>query len=151
MRTQDIFVLAVSALWQQKVRTLLTTLGVVFGGFVLAASLSVGQGIQDTIHRESHRSDFLRRIDVWPAYRSDQADPPAEKLAVQGEMSDARRVRLRQALVERHQRLSGNQMRVAITREKLRALAALEHVELVIPAIWQPCYAILEDKAEAAE
>ena len=56
-------------MWHQKTRTLLTTLGVVFGSFVLAASLSIGQGVQETIERESHRSDYLRRIDVQPEWR----------------------------------------------------------------------------------
>ena len=55
MLVRDILGLPLSALWQQKVCTLLTTLGVVFGGFVLAASLSVGEGVQDTVRRESGR------------------------------------------------------------------------------------------------
>ena len=38
----------------------LTTLGVVFGEFVLAASLSIGEGVQETIDRESHRQDISR-------------------------------------------------------------------------------------------
>src|SRR5580693_9454232 len=130
---------------------MLTTLGVVFGGFVLAASLSIGQGIQDTIQRESRRSDFLRRIEVWPEHRADPAELPPKEMVVQGEMTDGRRARLRQALIERHQRLSGNQTRVAITREKLRKLAALDHVEGVVPAVWQPCYAILDNQAQAAD
>src|SRR5262249_7657047 len=53
VRVADILGLALSALWQQKARTLLTTVGVVFGSFVLAATLSVGQGVQETIDRES--------------------------------------------------------------------------------------------------
>ncbi len=59
MRVGDLFGLALAALWQQKSRTAMTTLGVLFGSFVLAASLSIGQGVQDTIQRESHRNDFL--------------------------------------------------------------------------------------------
>jgi cell division protein FtsX len=39
--------LRLAALWQQKVRTALTTMGVVFGAFVLTASLSTNQGVQD--------------------------------------------------------------------------------------------------------
>ena len=61
MRFADILGLAVSALLQQKMRTMLTTLGVIFGSFVLAASLSVGQGVQETIERESRRSSQLTR------------------------------------------------------------------------------------------
>ena len=51
---------------QQKMRTILTTLGVVFGAFVLAASLSIGEGVQQTIDRESRRIDISRRVEVYP-------------------------------------------------------------------------------------
>ena len=69
MRLTDSLILPVAALWQQKLRTLLTTLGVVFGAFVLAASLSIGEGVQETIDRESHRSEVSRRIEVFPKWK----------------------------------------------------------------------------------
>src|SRR5580700_6630204 len=47
MRLSDMCSLPLAALWQQKVRTALTTMGVVFGAFVLTASLSTNQGVQD--------------------------------------------------------------------------------------------------------
>jgi putative ABC transport system permease protein len=47
MRLSDMCLLRLAALWQQKVRTALTTMGVVFGAFVLTASLSTNQGVQD--------------------------------------------------------------------------------------------------------
>ena len=59
--------------------------------FVLAASLSVGQGVQDTIARESRRHDFLRRIEVRPQFFTPGADKPAEEVPVPGAMSDAKR------------------------------------------------------------
>ncbi len=105
MRVADILGLALSALRQQKVRTLLTTLGVVFGSFVLAASLSINQGVQDTIERESRRSDFLRRIELRPGFMAfGQANADAPEIEVRGRMSDARRRRLREALQERQHR-----------------------------------------------
>ena len=74
-------------------RALLATLGVIFGSFVLLASLSVGQGVQETIVRESHRSDYLRRIDVRPQWGGREVDIPEEELQVKGQMSDAKRER----------------------------------------------------------
>ncbi len=56
MRFGDLLALPLAAMWQQKLRTLLTTLGVVFGSFVLAASLSIGQGVQDTLGRFTSKS-----------------------------------------------------------------------------------------------
>src|ERR1700722_12370593 len=66
VRLTDLLILPVAALWQQKLRTLLTTLGVVFGAFVLAASLSIGEGVQETIDRESHRNEISRMVQVFP-------------------------------------------------------------------------------------
>src|SRR5438552_3469265 len=100
MRYADILGLAVAALWQQKTRTMLTTLGVVFGTLVLAASLSIGHGVQETIERESHRSDFLRRVEVRAPWRGREADIPADELQVKGEMNEGRRERIRKALLD---------------------------------------------------
>ena len=65
----DLLRLPIAALGQQKLRTCLTTLGVVFGAFVLAASLSIGEGVQETIDRESQgrhlaEGDGLSRVAV---------------------------------------------------------------------------------------
>jgi putative ABC transport system permease protein len=151
VRFADILGLALSSLWQQKVRTALTLLGVVFGSFVLAASLSIDQGVQDTIVRESHRTDILRRITVRPRWGGTEADLPAEELEVKGNMSDARRQRLRQALVERKLRSGLRRPHVALTREKLRELADLDHVEAAVPVVWQSGFALLDGQAQPAD
>src|SRR5260370_40076003 len=97
MRLADLIGLALGALWQQKARTVLTTLGVLGGAFVLVISLSLGQGIQKTIEREGGRNANLRRINVWPHWRAQEEDLPAEQLQVKGEMSEEKRQRLRPA------------------------------------------------------
>src|ERR1700722_18504620 len=66
VRPNDLLMLPLAALWQQKLRTMLTTMGVVFGAFVLAASLSIGEGVQQTIDRESHRNEISRMVQVFP-------------------------------------------------------------------------------------
>ena len=60
VRFRDILWLSLEALSQQKVRTLLTGLGVVSGSFVLVVSLSLRQGVQDTILREISRFGDLQ-------------------------------------------------------------------------------------------
>ncbi|MCI0456095.1 MAG: hypothetical protein L0Z62_03835, partial [Gemmataceae bacterium] len=64
MRFRDILALALSALSQQKLRTALTTLGVVFGSVVLVISLSVRHGVNETVLREYSKFGELRWIDV---------------------------------------------------------------------------------------
>src|SRR5262245_7999000 len=113
--------LPLAALWRQKVRTVTTTLGVVFGSFVLAASISIGQGVQDLIERESHRSDFLRRIQVSTTWGPAEPDKPLDQIDVAGEMSDAKRARIREA-IRKDSRENGPQRTQPITRDKLNEI-----------------------------
>ncbi|HEV8070624.1 MAG TPA: FtsX-like permease family protein [Planctomycetaceae bacterium] len=139
MRLGDLLGLPLAALWQQKTRTVLTTLGVVFGSFVLAASLSIGQGVQDTFERETHRSDVLREIRIQPQFGESKAN--AKPVEVKGQMSDARRERIREALTARRRNMAASP--VPLTRERLGELSRLPHVEAVVPQSWQGGYAIL--------
>jgi hypothetical protein len=68
VRWIDLLRLPLASLGQQKMRTCLTTLGVVFGAFVLAASLSIDEGVQRTIERESSKGDASRKVTVSPAW-----------------------------------------------------------------------------------
>ena len=102
MRIADMLFFAVSTLWQQKARTLLTTLGVLFGSFVLAASLSINHGVQKTIDRFVKQNDALRKINVSPEWSfadDDASDSALEPIA--GAISDATRQRLQKALKRR--------------------------------------------------
>jgi putative ABC transport system permease protein len=150
VRSLDILGLALSSLWQQKARTALTTLGVVFGSFVLAASLSIGQGVQETIAREAGRHDYLRRIDVRTKWRSNEADHAQEDVQVQGDMSETKRLRIRAALIDFKAQFSPAKPKLALTRDKLRSLAALEHVEAVAPRLWLPGFAALGHETQGA-
>jgi putative ABC transport system permease protein len=151
VRYADILGLALAALWQQKTRTLLTTLGVVFGSLVLAASLSIGHGVQETIERESHRSDFLRRVEVRAQWRGRETDIPADELQVKGEMSDDRRERIRKALLDRRLRFNPDGPQVKLTRDLLRSLAQIEHVEAVMPTVRMYGWAVFGGRSQATE
>jgi putative ABC transport system permease protein len=150
VRFLDILGLALSSLWQQKARTALTTLGVLFGSFVLAASLSIGQGVQETIAREAGRHDYLRRIDVRTKWRSNEADRAQEEVQIHGEMSDPKRQRIREALIDFKAQFSPARTKVALTRDKLRGLADLDHVEAVVPRLWLHTFVSLEHEPQGA-
>jgi putative ABC transport system permease protein len=139
----DLLGLSVSALWQQKARTIFTTLGVIFGSFVLAASLSIGQGVQRTIRSFVASSEILRQIQVYPGSDDEEAlRRAAAKIDVRGTMSDARRERLRSALAQREAQALGAR-RTLLDRAALRDLAQIEHVQVVAPLAGQQGYAIL--------
>jgi putative ABC transport system permease protein len=135
VRFADIVGLALSALYQQKVRTALTTLGVVIGSLVLLLSLSIGQGVRAVIAEEWRRNDQLRRINVWPGRRTPDADIPPEEIEIKGEMSDARRERLRQVRIRRWHGKPKQDSTKRLTPERLDELAALDHVVGVVPSI----------------
>jgi putative ABC transport system permease protein len=151
VRVADILGLSLAALWQQKVRTLLTTLGVVFGSFVLAASISINQGVQETIERQARRNDFLRRVDVRAEWQRKEVDIPEAEMGIKGEMSEARRKRLRNALVDRKLRFLPRGPRVPLTRDRLEELAQIEHVEAVVPVVHMFGWATLDGKTTTTD
>src|SRR6266850_5911203 len=94
---------ALQGLWRQKVRTALTLVGVMVGTCALAFSLALGFGLRTFIdHQFKGRDDFWRVVVTVTEPTPDPKDVPAEKAAVKGEMSDARRERLREALIDRY-------------------------------------------------
>lgn len=121
---------AVGGLWRQKVRTALTLVGVTVGTCALAFSLALGLGLRAFIDTEfKGRDDFWRvlvRVDEPPP---DEATVPPEKVAVKGQMSDARRARIREALVERYQRTRAPKAPKLLTPDKLDAIAKLPDVQ----------------------
>ena len=151
MRWNDLLILPVAALWQQKGRTLLTTLGVVFGAFVLAASLSIGTGVQETIERESHRSNIARRIEVFSKWNPAPTKADAAEVKVEGTMTAARRERIRASLAERKQAENPNRVQFDLTRKRLDTIAKLPHVESMIPLVYNNGFAVLGDKVEGVQ
>jgi ABC-type lipoprotein release transport system permease subunit len=157
VRSVDLVGLALAALYRQKVRTLLTTLAVVFGSLVLVASLSIRQGVHETIAREFSRYGELREININRHLHTPGREVPAEKLLVRGEMSEAKRQRLRKAITrhEGNRAVEGtpNRPRVSgipLTRERAAALAEIDHVRAVRPFVQLDCSIYLNDKSEHA-
>jgi putative ABC transport system permease protein len=151
VRLTDLLTLPLAALWQQKIRTLLTTLGVIFGAFVLAASLSIGQGVQETIDRESHRSEISRRIDVSPKWNFGGEPAGSDDLKVEGNMTDARRARLRKSLQQLKERFSMARVMTALTRERMAQLAALPNVKRLVPSVRNDGFVLFGKKSEAVQ
>lgn len=151
VRLIDVLTLPVAALWQQKLRALLSTLGVVFGAFVLAASLSIGEGVQETIDRESLRRDILRRVDVSPRSNPVSTSSFVRNLKVEGNMTDARRDRIRKLLAELKQRSTPSLARMGLSHERLNQLAELPHVSRVVPFVFNGGFALLGPSSEAVQ
>jgi putative ABC transport system permease protein len=150
MRFGDVCRLAVATLLQQKVRTGLTTLGVVIGTFVLTVSLSIGQGVRRVIAHELRRHDQLRKILVFTGNEAPQETIPREVLEIKGNISEAKRERLRRAIVRRWQGKPRERKARLLTHERVRELRELDHVEAVVPNLTRHAVLWLDGKAQGA-
>ncbi len=149
MRWIDLLRLPLASLGQQKIRTCLTTLGVVFGAFVLAASLSIDEGVQRTIERESSKGDVARKVTVSPSWRSVKSKE-AGAVKVAGRMSPDRRERIRKILDQQAQPADSVQEQVNLTPARLEALSQIPHVDRMIPIVGGPVIATLGNRPEEA-
>jgi putative ABC transport system permease protein len=145
---QDVVGLALVALRQRKVRAMLAILGVAVGCFVLVASLSIGQGVQVVLLEQLRKQDQLRRIIVWEGGGQREEDIPPDKLIVPGDMSEARRERLRQAIIRRRQ--APPRKSKGLGPEHIAELRRLAHVESVTPGLTWVGKALHDGKAQAA-
>jgi putative ABC transport system permease protein len=120
---------ALHGLWRQKVRTALTLVGVTVGTCALAFSVALGLGLRQFIDNEfKGRDDFWRvlvRVDELPP---DETGVPPKELEVKGEMSEARRARIREMLLERYQRTRPPRRPKLLTPDNLDAIAKLPGV-----------------------
>ena len=129
MRYGELARFALGGLWRQKVRTALTLIGVTVGTCALAFSLSLGLGLRAFIDNEfKSRDDFWRLIVHASDPPLDSQDVPPEKIVVRGEMSDDRRLRIREALIERYLASRPRKPKVALTPDRLAAIAKLPDV-----------------------
>ena len=111
------------------VRTGLTLIGVTVGTCALAFSVALGLGLRAFIDNEFHgREDFWRVHVRTGDPKAETGDVPAEKIAVEGSMSDERRARIRDALTQRYLNELLHKPPVSLTSEKLAAIAALPDV-----------------------
>jgi putative ABC transport system permease protein len=150
MRFADLLRLALSALFQQKVRSVLTTLGVVFGTFVLVVSVAVGRGVQDTVIREYSRFGDLRKVQVNPDWPSGEKGVPEKELRIDGKMSDTKRERLRQEAARRWRFSHRLTPEVKLTAERVAELGRMEHVVSAVPTSLWNARALLGSRREPA-
>jgi putative ABC transport system permease protein len=148
LRFTDILRFALATLVQQKTRTLLTTLGVILGTFVLVISVSIGTGLRERAMALFRQNDQLRKIEIHVQYFRSEEDIPKDELEVKGTMDDAKRKRLREALGRRWQWHHARAPRNPLNQERLAQIAALEHVTAVTPHIDLPGRVVFADHVE---
>src|SRR5262249_34468567 len=122
----------------------LTTLGVVIGTFILAVSLSIGGGVEAVGLREFRRHDQMRQIEVHSGFGAREKQIPPAQRESKGDMRDAKRERIRKAMIRWWSRKNVVRPTVPLTEDRIKALAAIDHVQAVTPFIFQGCRAFLQ-------
>ncbi len=148
LRAADVFGLALSALRQQKVRTALTTLGVTVGSLVLFLSLSIGLGVRDALIQQIRRHDDLRKVEIRGGYGKVEERIPPGEIEVKGEMSDAKRKRIHDRLVQHWIGRNGYPATTPLNVERLDEIRRWPHVESVTPLYIDFGRVSLGDKGE---
>ena len=133
MRNSDVLRMAVHNLWHRRMRTLLILNGIVTGCIVLLMTASGASGVREAIHALFDSSDFARQIYIFTG-RGVQEEPPESEIVVDAEMSDARRKRIREALIIKWKRdRYAENSRNEITPQDLNLMREIPHVLAVFP------------------
>jgi len=139
MRISDVLLTAVHNLWHRRTRTLFNLTGIVTGCIVLLMTASGASGVRDAIHTLFDSSDFARQIYIFPGGHSWE-EPPEGEIVIDAEISEARRERIRRALVQEwnSKRNEGNR-RHEITQQDLEAIRGITNVVAVVPEASTRC------------
>ena len=150
MLLRDLLSLGLASLQQRKLRTGLTVLGVAIGTLLMLLTLAGGLGVAEAVRAHNRGSEWLRTIRVDIGSESDPSDIPPEDLAVEGEMSDERRERLRKALETKHPMMSWKQSE-PLTAARFDEWEQLPHVESIRPEISLSVSLLMENDARQAQ
>jgi hypothetical protein len=138
VRFADLIAFGLSAFRRQKLRATLTLLGVVIGTATLVISVSIGEGVKKTIDEEFAHDDRLRQVTVIPSnegFEESLDSVPAEVLDIKGNMSDAKRERLRRLVALRWKRRNTQPVPKPLTSERIEELRRIPHVQDIVPEL----------------
>ena len=150
MNVLSMMAVALGALWGKKGRNLLTMSGVTIGVFALTMIIALGQGLNAMITDSIASDANLRQVRLM-AGAGVQQRQGSEEVEIAGEMSEARRLRLRRsALNRKRMRRSAGRRLNAITDSAIEELSNLDHVQAIQPLVTERYQLTLGDYSSAA-
>jgi putative ABC transport system permease protein len=150
MRFRDLIGSALSGLWRQKARTLLTLLGVTVGTTALAYCLALGVGLRVFIENE-----FKLRREFWTVNVHaknfgqcdlNEAEIPPEKIAVPAEVPAERAERLRARLILDFKNRNRAKKLSLVTNEQIAKFRELPDVEDLLVARFGSAQLTVQDQ-----
>ncbi|MEK7484176.1 MAG: FtsX-like permease family protein [Planctomycetota bacterium] len=148
MRLMDLFSLAWKGLIQNKIRFLLTMLGVTVGTFGLVLLLAVGQGLQNLLLKQFQEGDQLKQVIVIPGFGKSMSKKEIEQVQWSEEIPPEKRERLNRAMsLRKHRGPSQQFYTVPISAEVLEEVEKFPSVDLIEP-VCQDSYQIILGKQQ---
>lgn len=135
MKFRAIISLALEGLLRKKGRNFLTMSGVLIGVLALTMIISLGEGLTSAITNTVSGEDNLKQLMVTGGFGIEQTNDPFN-VEIKGEMSDARRERMRRAAVNRRtiRQIEGRRLKT-INDASMKELMAIPHVVNVTPLL----------------
>ena len=137
MNLFELFKMAILNLWNRKLRAGLNLIGIVIGGAVLLMTAAGARGLKHSIEILFDSSEYAREIEVVPG--DGITDQNADAVAVDGEMSEARRKRIQKRLQKQRDRERRRGRRVYVKPDFLAELEKDPNVVEVVPETTFAC------------
>jgi ABC-type antimicrobial peptide transport system permease subunit len=133
MKPTNLLAMALEGLSRKKSRNALTMLGIVIAILSLTLVISAGEGMNGFIDKELKQEHNMLQVAVHPGFGVDSGDIFAA-VEVEGEMDDAKRNRIRRAIINRTgpQHRAGRKTKI-ITDEVIEEFGRMDHVTAVQP------------------
>lgn len=147
---RDILAMAAHNLWQRKLRTLLNLLGVVVGCVVLLMTAAGVSGVKNAINVLFDSAESARQVGVLPDLRA-KGDPPADYVAVSEDMTEERRERIVDQLENQWRNENRRQGAYELTVDHMNEMAALPHVQSVIPDVHVSCIVTVDSSKQVSD
>ncbi|MHC4839576.1 MAG: ABC transporter permease [Planctomycetota bacterium] len=151
MRIRAIIGLALEGLFRKKGRNFLTMSGVLIGVMALTTIVALGEGLTGAITSTVSGEDNLRQLMVTGGFGIEQTNDPFT-VEIKGDMSDARRERMRRAAVNRRtiRQIEGRRLKT-INKESMQELEQIPHVVRVTPLLIERYEIELGENSEPAK
>jgi len=129
MRAIDLLGLAILDLRRNRLRTALTSLGVLVGVFALTTIIALGQGLEASIIDQLTDDESQTRIIVRPGFGQAHTAEPV----VEGVTDPVKADRLRKAITKRRRGGPAQMLRTILDADAIAAIASRQHVTSVRP------------------
>ncbi|MCC6574136.1 MAG: FtsX-like permease family protein [Planctomycetes bacterium] len=150
MSFAGVLTMALEGLRRKKGRASLTALGIFVSVLALTLIIGLGEGLTAAISDTLTSDDNLRQILLMPGF-GERAENKGEEIVIIGEMSEARRARLKRAAMARAEmRVMAGRRTSLIDDASIARLNKIDHVTGIRPLVFERYDVTMDDQQTQA-